>query len=121
MTFSEKVLALVSKIPRGSVMTYRELAVRAGRPRAYRVVGNILNRNTYPASGHPLPKGEGHPLEIPCHRVVKSSGEVGGYVGGTKRKIMLLQKEGIFVKEGKIQITKNKQITNTNIQTPNRL
>lgn len=77
--FSESVLSVVAQIPKGSTMTYREVAEAAGRPRAYRAVGNILNRN-YNSS-------------IPCHRVVRSDGEPGGYNRGKSRKIELLKKE----------------------------
>lgn len=55
--FSEKVFDVVSKIPQGKVLTYQEVARRAGSPRAYRAVGNILNKNYDP--------------KIPCHRVVR--------------------------------------------------
>ena len=118
MTFTEKVFAVVSKIPRGSVMTYAEVAKAAGKPRAYRAVGNILNQNPHPfrlRSEHPLPKGEGirlissprgrgrgEGIVIPCHRVVKSDGKVGGYVGGAAKKMRLLQKEGLTIKNHKV-------------------
>lgn len=109
MNFAEKVLKVVSKIPRGSVMTYKEVAKAAGRPRAYRAVGNILNKNPHPACRHLHPKGEGKgfcaapcPLEVPCHRVVKSDGTVGGYVGGRAKKITLLKQEGLIIKNKKV-------------------
>lgn len=71
---------MVARIPRGKTLTYQEVARRAGNPRAYRAVGNILNKN-------PDPK------RIPCHRVVRSDGSVGGYTQGTQRKTALLKKE----------------------------
>jgi O-6-methylguanine DNA methyltransferase len=80
-SFTEKVYAVVAKIPRGSVLTYQEVARRAGRPRAYRAVGNIMNHN-------PDTK------KVPCHRVVRSDGTVGGYAWGTAKKTALLRKEG---------------------------
>jgi O-6-methylguanine DNA methyltransferase len=80
-SFTEKVYAVVAKIPRGSVLTYAEVARRAGRPSAYRAVGNILNKN-------PDTK------KVPCHRVVRSVGTVGGYAWGTAKKTALLRKEG---------------------------
>lgn len=84
MTFAEKVLKVVSKIPCEKVMTYAQVAKAAGRPKAYRAVGNILNKNP-------------RPIVVPCHRVVKSSGEVGGYVGGARKKRKLLREEGVKV------------------------
>jgi methylated-DNA-[protein]-cysteine S-methyltransferase len=71
----------VSKIPRGSVLTYKEVAQQAGNPSAYRAVGNIIGSNRDP--------------KIPCHRVVCSDGSIGGYsMGGTRVKIQLLESEG---------------------------
>jgi len=80
MTFSEKVLNIVSKIPRGKILTYKEVARRAGSHNAYRAVGNILNKNYDP--------------KIPCHRVVRSDGTAGGYNRGRSAKIKILKKEG---------------------------
>ena len=80
-TFKEKVYAVVAKIPRGKTMTYKEVARRAGSPNAYRAVGNIMNKN-------PDIK------KVPCHRVVRSDGDTGGYARGRKAKIALLKKEG---------------------------
>jgi len=79
-TFKQKVLAVVSKIPKGSTLSYKEVAARAGNVRACRAVGNILNKNYDP--------------RIPCHRVIRSDGEPGGYNRGTKMKIRRLRKEG---------------------------
>lgn len=61
-------------------MTYQEVARRAGRPRAFRAVGNILNKNYDPS--------------IPCHRVVRSDGKLGGYNRGAENKQKILRKEG---------------------------
>jgi methylated-DNA-[protein]-cysteine S-methyltransferase len=80
-TFKEKVYAVVAKIPRGKTMTYVEVARRAGSPRAYRAVGNIMNKN-------PDTK------KVPCHRVVRSDGTPGGYARGAKMKIAILKREG---------------------------
>ena len=79
-SFSEKVYAVVAKIPRGKTLTYREVARRAGSPRAYRAVGNILNKNRN--------------SKVPCHRVVRSDGDPGGFAWGRKKKIMMLRREG---------------------------
>lgn len=80
MKFSQKVLEVVARIPKGTVLTYRQVAVAANSPRAYRAVGNILNKNYNPA--------------IPCHRVVRSNGKLGGYNRGEELKITLLRAEG---------------------------
>ncbi|MBI4120706.1 MAG: MGMT family protein [Parcubacteria group bacterium] len=80
MAFREQVLKVVSKIPKGEVLTYKEVARRAGSPRAFRAVGNILNTNYDP--------------QIPCHRVIRSDGRTGGYNRGSVKKIALLKREG---------------------------
>lgn len=82
-SFTEKVYAVVAKIPRGKTMTYKEVAWRAGRPRAYRAVGNIMNKN-------PDTK------KVPCHRVVRSDGTPGGYARGAREKIAILRREGAY-------------------------
>ena len=78
--FREKVLDVVKQIPRGKVLTYKEVARRAGSPRAYRAVGNILNKNYDP--------------KISCHRVVRSDGKIGGYNRGERAKLRKLREEG---------------------------
>jgi O-6-methylguanine DNA methyltransferase len=78
----------VRKIPKGKTLSYKKVAKFAGRPKAWRAVGNVLNKNRDP--------------KIPCHRVIKSDGRIGGYKGGTKKKINLLKKEGIIIKNGRI-------------------
>ena len=80
-SFQEKVLRVVSRIPRGKVLTYKEVALQAGNPNAYRSVGNILNKNYNP--------------RIPCHRVIRSDGKIGGYNRGVIHKKHLLRKERI--------------------------
>ena len=81
-TFASKVLAIVRQIPKGKITTYKQIATKLGNPKLARAVGNALNKN--PSL-----------IEIPCHRVVKSNGFVGGYCLGTQKKIELLKKEGI--------------------------
>ncbi len=78
--FKDKVYYLVGKIPGGEVRTYRQIAQLAGHPRAYRAVGNLLNKNRNP--------------KIPCHRVIRSDGKIGGYAKGSdkKRKILIQEK-----------------------------
>ncbi len=77
--FKQRVLNVVRDIPRGKTLTYKQVAFAAGRPNAYRAVGNILSKNFDPA--------------IPCHRVVRSDGAAGGYNGGQMNKIRLLESE----------------------------
>jgi len=78
--FALRVLAIVAAIPRGRTMTYQEVAAAAGSLGAARAVGSILKQNYDP--------------QIPCHRVIKSSGEIGEYNRGAKRKHTLLKIEG---------------------------
>ncbi|MBU1119110.1 MGMT family protein [Patescibacteria group bacterium] len=93
--FSEKILSLTKKIPRGKITTYSILAKKAGYPGAYRACGTALNNNK-------------KPILIPCHRVVCSNGCVGGYAFGEKRKIALLVKEGITIDDEHIRNFKQK-------------
>lgn len=83
-TFRQKVLEVVARIPRGKVLTYQKVAKKAGNPRGWRAAGNILNENYDP--------------KIPCHRVIRSDGSLGGYNRGAKEKLRLLREEGIFNK-----------------------
>ena len=82
--FQIKVWKYLLKIPKGKVKTYKEVAVAIKSPHSARAVGNALGKNPY------APK-------IPCHRVIKSDGSLGGYSGkgGIKTKRKLLKKEGI--------------------------
>ena len=84
--FQLKVWTYLKKIPRGSVKTYSQVAKSIGKPLAVRAVANAIGKNPY------APR-------IPCHRVIKSDGSLGGYSGkgGTKTKKMLLKKEGIML------------------------
>ena len=82
VSFRERVCMVVRKIPRGEVLTYKEVAELAGRLRAWRAVGNALNKNRNP--------------KIPCHRVIRCDGTLGGYRQGTKKKELLLKKEGFL-------------------------
>ena len=78
--FREKVLEVVRKIPKGKTATYKEVAVLAGRPPSFaRAVGSILSKNYNP--------------EIPCHRVIRSDGKLGGYNRGIIKKKLLLAAE----------------------------
>ena len=82
--FQKKVWLEISKIPKGKTITYKELAIKIGKPKAYRAVGNACAMNSL--------------LEIiPCHRVVRGDGKMGGYKGkkGIERKKRLLKSEGV--------------------------
>lgn len=81
LTFAQKVYKIARQIPKGQVLTYAQVAKRAGRPKAYRAVGNILNKNYDP--------------KIPCHRVIRSDRKVGGYNRGVEKKIKKLKRESI--------------------------
>ena len=80
--FSQKVYEIVKKIPKGKTLTYKEVAKLSGRPLAFRAVGNILNKN--------------YDKEIPCHRVIRSDGKMGGYNRGNKKKVEILRMEGVL-------------------------
>ena len=84
-SFQLRVWELISQIPRGQVRTYKELAIKLGNPNASRAVANACAKNPYL-------------IEIPCHRVIRSDGQIGGYsgLGGGKKKRELLRAEGYF-------------------------
>lgn len=86
--FNERCYEIAKGIPKGRVMTYKEIANKLGT-KAYRAVGNAMN------------KSPGMP-DVPCHRVVCSNGKVGGFAWGTEKKIDMLEKEGIEIENGKI-------------------
>lgn len=83
LSFKEKVLSIVKKIPKGKTLSYKEVAEKAGNPKASRVVGNIMAWNT--------------DNSIPCHRVINSSGKIGGYNGLRGKKLELLRSEGVKI------------------------
>ena len=91
-SFHEDVVGIVSSIPTGKVLTYSQVAAKAGNPKASRAVGSIMAKN--------------HDKNIPCHRVVKSDGTIGMYNGlRGKSKSDILKKEGvIFTKSGKVVV-----------------
>lgn len=82
--FGRDVLAELARVPYGELTTYGTLAARAGRPRAARAVGTVMNRNPVP-------------IVLPCHRVVGSTGALVGYGGGLERKRALLELEGALL------------------------
>jgi methylated-DNA-[protein]-cysteine S-methyltransferase len=81
LEFGRAVLEELAEVPYGELTTYGALAARAGRPRAARAVGSVMNRNPVP-------------IVLPCHRVVGSTGSLVGYAGGLDRKRLLLELEG---------------------------
>ncbi len=84
-SFQETVLDIVRSIPAGSVMTYKQVAEKAGRPGAARAVGSMMKANYRP--------------DVPCHRVIRTDGKIGDYNrGGSNAKIKLLKKEGYYIK-----------------------
>jgi|TARA_B100000900_G_C20458592_1_gene666228 methylated-DNA-[protein]-cysteine S-methyltransferase len=84
--FQIKVWNAISKIPKGKVKTYKELARSIRKPKASRAVANACGKNPFP-------------IKIPCHRVIRSDGRLGGYSGkgGIKTKRKLLRSEGVFI------------------------
>ena len=84
--FQIKVWNAISKIPKGKVKTYKELARSIRKPKASRAVANACGKNPFP-------------IKIPCHRVIRSDGRLGGYsgTGGIKTKRKLLRSEGVFI------------------------
>lgn len=90
--FRRRVYDVVKKIPKGKVLTYKMVAKLAGSARAWRAVGNVLNENNN--------------RRIPCHRVVRSDGRIGGYRFGAREKAFLLKKEGVIIEKGKLSLWK---------------
>jgi methylated-DNA-[protein]-cysteine S-methyltransferase len=88
MSFEEQVYELMKQIPKGKVSTYGLIANKL-HTRAYRAVGNACHKNPYA------------PV-VPCHRVVRSDGTLGGYSSGSRKKLKLLEKEGIRFQNSKI-------------------
>lgn len=87
-SFDEKCYEVLKRVPKGRVTTYKEIALSLGT-KGYRAVGNAMNKNP-------------HAPIVPCHRVVKSNGSIGGFALGVKKKIKMLKSEGIKIFEEKI-------------------
>jgi O-6-methylguanine DNA methyltransferase len=92
-SFYVKVWKAMDRIPHGKVTTYKELARAIGNPHSARAIGNACNKN--PNAPH-----------TPCHRVVASDGSLGGYALGLRKKIQLLEAEGIEIRNEKIDLEK---------------
>jgi methylated-DNA-[protein]-cysteine S-methyltransferase len=87
--FQSECYEALKKVPKGKVITYAGLARMVGRPKAHRAVGSAMNKNPYAP-------------QVPCHRVVKSNGDLGGFATDIKVKVKRLQKEGVVVSDNKI-------------------
>ena len=85
--FQNKIWNYLKKIPKGQVRTYLQVAKAIGKPKSFRAVANAVGKNPYPP-------------QIPCHRVIRSNGSIGGYSGkgGIKKKMQLLKSENILIK-----------------------
>jgi len=81
--FSRRILQALQKIPFGKTISYQELGERAGYPRAARAIGRVMSRNPFP-------------ILVPCHRVLRKNGGLGGYTGGIDIKKQLLRIEGLI-------------------------
>ncbi|MCJ8306106.1 MAG: MGMT family protein [Nitrosopumilus sp.] len=95
MNLEQKIFKKLLQVPKGQITTYGELSKAVGLKNGQRVVGRIMNKNPYP-------------VIIPCHRVVMSTGKIGGYAYGEPVKTKLLSDEGIEIKNGKIIDLENK-------------
>lgn len=82
--FQKRVYAVVKKIPQGQSRSYKWVAEQIGNPQASRAVGQALKKNPYP-------------VIVPCHRVIRSDGSLGGYSRGLNRKVILLKKEKVLI------------------------
>ncbi len=94
MNLEQKIYKKLLEVPKGQITTYGDLAKAVGLKNGQRVVGKIMNKNPYP-------------VIIPCHRVVMSTGKIGGYAYGEYIKIKMLRDEGIEIKGGKIMNLEN--------------
>jgi len=92
-SFAQLVYDQTILIPRGKVSTYLEIAKALDSPHSARAVGNALNKNPYAP-------------QVPCHRVIKSNGEIGGFANGPKNKIAILKREGVEIINNKIDLKK---------------
>jgi methylated-DNA-[protein]-cysteine S-methyltransferase len=107
-SFNEKCYKILLKVPKGKVTTYKAIA-RKLNSKAYRAVGNAMNKNPYCLRPRTTDERTNYYLSrnrsssiVSCHRVVNSNGEVGGFASGTKKKIKMLRKEGVEIKGNKI-------------------
>ena len=107
LTFNERCYELLKKVPKGQVTTYKALA-QAMNTRAYRAVGNAMNKNPYAFAARAGAVGSSSAEQnalVPCHRVINSNGELGGFATGVKNKIRMLKKEGVKIIDGRINLS----------------
>jgi methylated-DNA-[protein]-cysteine S-methyltransferase len=95
LNLEQKIYKKLLEVPKGNITTYGELAKAVGLNNGQRAVGKIMNKNPYP-------------VIIPCHRVVMSTGKIGGYAYGENVKTKMLSDEGIEIQNGKILELENK-------------
>ena len=95
--FQQQVYNALTTIPIGKVVTYQDLAAMIGRPKAVRAVVTALSKNTRIGV-------------VPCHRVVRSTGEVGQFALGTKKKMFMLQKEGVTINNGIVNLREHRLV-----------
>lgn len=95
MNLNERIYKKLLQVPRGQITTYGELSKSVGLKNGQRLIGKIMSNNPYP-------------VIIPCHRVILSTGKIGGYVFGENVKTKMLSDEGIQIENGKIIDLKNK-------------
>ena len=95
MNLEQKIYKKLLDVPKGKITTYGDLAKAVGLKNGQSVVGKIMNKNPYP-------------VIVPCHRVVMSTGKIGGYAYGEHIKTKMLNDEGIKIQNGKILDLKNK-------------
>jgi methylated-DNA-[protein]-cysteine S-methyltransferase len=95
LNLEQKIYKKLLDVPKGKITTYGDLAKAVGLKNGQRVVGKIMNKNPYP-------------VIVPCHRVVMSTGKIGGYAYGEHIKTKMLNDEGIKIQNGKILDLKNK-------------
>ena len=89
MNLEQKVYKKLLEVPKGKITTYSELSKAVGIKNGQRFIGNVMKKNPFPSI-------------IPCHRVVKSDGSIGGYAYGEKVKTKMLTEEGVKIKNGKV-------------------
>ena len=90
MNIEQKVYKKLLDVPKGQITTYGELAKAVGLKNGQRLIGKIMNKNPYP-------------VLVPCHRVVMSTGKIGGYAYGEHVKTKMLSDEGIEIIDGSIE------------------
>ena len=109
MDFDRIVYAIVKRVKPGTVTTYGKIAIAMGMPKHSRHVGRVLSNNPYAP-------------QVPCHRVIKADGQLGGFFGsnGASVKAKLLESEGVVIVNGKVQkkfIVDAEYVQNSELET----